>query len=62
MTAKEKFKARLKEREFYEEWTERGEIGMFAVEREDGIIPLWGNEVIWVEALDRTSIRSVFHN
>lgn len=40
MTAKEKFEARLKELGLYEEWTERGECGMFAVERDDGIIPL----------------------
>ena len=40
MTAKEKFKARLKELGLYEEWTEQRECGKVAVEREDGIILL----------------------
>lgn len=60
MTAKEKFEARLKELGLYEEWVKQAECGKVAVERDDGIIPLLGNKVIWVEALDRTSIRSVF--
>lgn len=40
MTAKQKFEARLKELGLYEEWTEQGECGKVAVEREDGIILL----------------------